>query len=532
MTTRASVPGSVAVEQRHWWLPSLSQFIWLVFFLGLLLTQWRLALINADGDACLHWRIGHWMIEHHAVIRSDVFSHTRAGAPLISKEWLSEVSFAACGDAFGWNGIVLLSAVLIATCLWLLHRQLLAEGTEPLLATALTLAAALACSVHWLARPHLFTHILAIIFAWQLRWFDLGRLRGQSLLFRLVPLMVLWVNLHGAFFTGLVIIGTFLIGNGIALFTCESSKRPEVQKKLATLALLAVGCSLVILVNPNGWKLPAHIMEFFRDPTLAHYTNEFRSPSFHSHGARGFLIELALIATTLMILRSRFSTVDLIVMGTWGFLALFAARNVPIFALLVTPVLAGHWQTALQTADTSCILNRYRRFSANLAQFNRTADGRVTALLVFIAALALVAKPRLVGGDAIVTSDVLSNRFPVAATSFLAAHPRAVHGEMFNDYSWGGYLMLATPDRKVFVDGRNDFYGTDLILEFDKVNQVRPGWDVVLRKYNVSWTILPRGHALNTVLALDPSWQLVHADEVAAIYGRVEKIPTSRDLSG
>jgi hypothetical protein len=102
--------------------------IWLVVLLTLCLSNWRLVMINADGDPSLHWRIGHWMIEHRAVIRVDQFSHTRFGAPLISKEWLSEVIFAAADDRLGWNGAVLVGALLIATTLWLPYRWLQAEG--------------------------------------------------------------------------------------------------------------------------------------------------------------------------------------------------------------------------------------------------------------------------------------------------------------------------------------------------------------------------------------------------------------------
>ena len=108
-------------------LPSFSTWLWLLFFLGLSLSSWRLVLINADSDPSFHWRIGNWMIEHGQVIRTDQFSHTRFGAPLISKEWLSEILFAAAGNLLGWNGIVLLSATLIATTMWLLHRRLLAQ---------------------------------------------------------------------------------------------------------------------------------------------------------------------------------------------------------------------------------------------------------------------------------------------------------------------------------------------------------------------------------------------------------------------
>jgi hypothetical protein len=505
---------------RHRWLPTIGLALWLAFFLGLMLSQWRVVMINADGDACLHWRIGNWMIEHRAVIRTDVFSHTRLNAPLISKEWLSEVLFAAVGDALGWNGIALLAAVLIATCLWLLHRLLLSERIDLLPATALTLVAATAGTVHWLARPHLFTFLLTVIYTWQLRRFDRGELGARQLFWRLVLLMVLWVNLHGAFFTGFVIIGTYFAGNAIGFITAEADARPAIQSKLVGLGLVLVGCSLATLLNPNGWRLPAHVIEFLRNPVLAHYTNEFRSPDFHSAAAHGLLIEFAVIALTLMFLRPVMSATDVVVMGTWGLLALMAARNIPIFALVVTPILAKQWQAGLANAAPGRWLDFYRRLSENVTTLNRAADGRATVAVVLLALLAVLAKPNLVGGSPIITTDVLSNRFPVAAVRFVNAHPQAVHGEMFNDYGWGGYLMLTMPAHRVFVDGRNDFYGPDLIREFSAVNTVETNWETVLHKYGVGWTILPRTHPLNMLFSLRNDWAVTYTDNVTAIYAR------------
>ena len=511
------------MNARHRWLPTIGLSLWLVFVLGLMLSQWRLVMINADGDACLHWRIGNWMLQHRAVIRVDPFSFTRANAPLISKEWLGEVLFAAAGDALGWNGIALLAAVLIATCLYLLHRQLLAEGIDLLPATALTLLAAAAGTVHWLARPHLFTLLLAVIFTGQLRRFDRGQLGPRPLLWRLVPLMALWVNLHGAFFTGFVIIATFVAGNAITFMTARADARSAIRSKLVGLGWLLTCCALVTLLNPNGWQLPAHVVEFLHNPVLARYANEFRSPNFHSAAARGLLIEFAVIALTLVFLRPVPRATNVVVMGTWGLLALLATRNIPIFALVVTPILAEQWQAGLANARPGRLVDIYRRLSGNVTTLNRTADGRATVVVALLALVAVLAKPKLVGGEPVIASDVLSNRFPVAAVQFVTAHPQAVHGEMFNDYGWGGYLILAMPAHRVFVDGRNDFYGPDLIREFSSVNTVETNWETILHKYGVGWTILPRAHPLNVLFSLRKDWTLAYADDVTAIYARKQE---------
>jgi hypothetical protein len=109
---------------------------------------------------------------------------------------------------------------------------------------------------------------------------------------------------------------------------------------------------------------------------------------------------------------------------------------------------------------------------------------------------------------------------PAAAVGFIRNNPQAVTGEMFNDYAWGGYLLWAMPERKVFIDGRNDFFGKGLCGEFNTVDETQPGWEAVLEKYRVGWTLLPPKHPLNALLALETSWKAAYTDEVAVVYTR------------
>jgi hypothetical protein len=117
-------------------------------------------------------------------------------------------------------------------------------------------------------------------------------------------------------------------------------------------------------------------------------------------------------------------------------------------------------------------------------------------------------------------TEPLANRFPVAAVKFLRENPAVVRGAMFNDYGWGGYLMLKLPEQKVFIDGRNDFYGPTLVEEFNAVSELKPTWEAVFERYGVGWTILPVQHPVHALLALRKDWEKVYADEVAVIYTR------------
>ena len=513
---------TVTTTQRHGWLPSLSAGIWLFLLLGLTLSPMRMKFISADGDPCLHWRIGQWMIEHHAVIRTDQFSHTRFGAPLISKEWLSEVLWAAAGLALGWNGIVLVSALLIATTFWLLHRQLLAEGNELLLSTGLVMLAALTASTHWIARPHLFTHLLTVVYAWQLRRFDRGQLSARRLLAVLAPSMVLWVNLHGAFFTGLMLIGIYFVGASGSLAGASSDRRAAIRRKIGQLALVGLACGAVSLLNPNGWRLHAQIIGFLRTPALTGLVDEFSPANFHTPGLEGFLIQLLLLGLLFLWGRVRLPAMDLLLIGVWGFFTLYSTRNVAIFAIVATPILAEHLQSVSRAARNSCLMRWYHRVSADVTELDRHARGRGLVAVAVVLLVAAMAKPRVAGGEPLIATDILTNRFPAAAVRFLHDHPGCVSGNMFNGYTWGGYLMLEMPEHKVFIDGRNDFYGADLVKEFQKVDNVQPGWEGVLDKYAVSWIILPTGHPLASLLVMRNDWHLLHdqPDPVATIYVR------------
>jgi hypothetical protein len=312
--------------------------------------------------------------------------------------------------------------------------------------------------------------------------------------------MCLWANLHGAFFTGFVLIGIYLVGS-----------------RSRTLVWVLLACAAASLVNPNGWKLHAQVLQFLRTPELAQFTNEFRSPNFHSGGARGFVLVLLTLAELLLVARPRLSASEVWLLGVWGYFALHSVRNVPIFALVAAPILTAHWNAFLQSVGRSRWMDWYRRVSARVTGVSQSADGRALAV-VSGAALWVAA------GCGLARTEPLADRFPVAAVEWLRANPQAVSGEMFNDYGWGGYLMLVLPERRVFVDGRNDFYGRQLVEEFNTVDDVKPGWEKVLEKYRVGWTILPPKHGLNALLALRADWRRVYADQTAVIYARRQRM--------
>ena len=473
----------------RWLLPSLTQWLWLSLLLIMLSQPWRTAMIASDGDPCMHWRVGEWMLEHRQIIRADVFSYTRFGQPIISKEWLSELLFALAGRAAGLYGLCVLTAVVIATTFALLHRRLLAEGNDMLAATAVVLLAAAVSCVHWLARPHVFSFLLVLLWNDALRRYERTR-RAWPLAAALGVCTLLWVNLHGAFLAGFLVLGAYWIG---AVFERDAAK-------LKTLTLVGLWCAAVSLLNPSGYELHVHNLAFLHSKYFTNYLAEYSSPNFHSLDYAPLLAWFALLFFCFAGKRPRLSPAEIVLVMMWTYFALYAGRNIPLFVLVTAPLVAP--------VLSDCVRGKWRAFSERVRQASDAGGGWAVILALALAVVALAPGP----------TQMPAKNWPVAAVGFIQAHPDEFKGRMFNQYMWGGYLMEAMPEHKVFVDGRADFYGETLVKEFEAATALTTNWAEPLARYDVGWTLMPTDHRLNLALALLPGWQRVYSDEVAEVY--------------
>jgi hypothetical protein len=479
----------------HWLMPSMTSWLWLIILLILLAQPWRTMMVASDGDACMHWRVGEWMLEHKEIIRGDVFSHTRFGAPIVSKEWLSEIIFAVAGRCAGLYGVAVVGALLIATSFALLHRQLLRDGNDAFVAVGITLLAAGAACAHWLARPHAFSFLMAVLWHGALRRFE-STGKARPLAVGLCLLTLLWVNLHGGYLAGFLVLAAYWLDAVIQ----------RNRRKLGALTAVGLLCGVASLLNPNGYKLHVHNIQFLQSDFFKNWLAEYQSMNFHGSEALGFLLWLALLFLTFALCRPKLSAASLLVLISWTYFALYAGRNIPLLAIFSAPIIAPVLSETMR--------KRTRAFSERFSLI--AGRGRGWPVVAAAAILTVVFVPRPV--------NLPADRWPVAAVQFIQQHPDQFVGNMFNQYMWGGYLMQVLPEHKVFVDGRADFYGETLAKEFNDITMLHPNWLQVLEKYDVSWTLMPADHQLNVVLALIPEWKRVYADTVSVIYRRLPAV--------
>ncbi|HEY7832091.1 MAG TPA: hypothetical protein VIG30_00885, partial [Ktedonobacterales bacterium] len=330
-----------------WLLPSLGDLIFAACLLGIIFVLQGRAL-GVDGDIGWHIALGLRTLGGD-LPRADTFSFTAYGRPLVGVEWLAEAAYAAVWRVAGLNGVVALAALLIAVTAAGLLAAVRARGVPLLLALPLALVAIALTSIAWEARPHLFSFALTLWWSeWLWRYWRDGR-RWRLWCFPAV--MALWVNLHGGFLAGLILLGTAV---AVAWLFPRAHGRAEPR----ALALTWLACVVATFANPWGATWIGYYAAFFSDPLVAAHTQEWQSPDFHTLAGRLFLaLLLLLVAAWIFGGRGAGRAEDGAAMrgtassagapeplawataGVWTVLALTAIRAVPLWALIVTPLL-------------------------------------------------------------------------------------------------------------------------------------------------------------------------------------------------
>ena len=185
-------------------------------------------------------------------------------------------------------------------------------------------------------------------------------------------------------------------------------------------------------------------------------------------------------------------------------MSLYSARNIPLFAIVVTPIIAATIQAGMEDIQI------FVRIGDNFKDMERRMRGILWPLTVVVATIALV-----VNGFFGVRNAYDARVFPTQAMDWLESHPQ--NGNMFNYFTWGGYILYrGWPQSLVFIDGQTDFYGEALTREYEQVIVQGTGWNDILEKYEVEWVLLPVSTPLAEALK-DSDWQILYEDPVAVI---------------
>ena len=485
-------------------LPRSLDVLFLAVFAGVIGLGPR--LLNMDGDLGRHLVVGGYILDSGTIPRADIFSHTMGGQRLTPHEWLAEVAFALVYRLGGLDGVVFLCALLLALTFSLVYKQASLRSERLLLPLGLSVAAAAAASLHWLARPHLFTMLFTVLWTGMLE----RTRRGETSSLWIFPaLMLLWANLHGAFIAGFAIWGMVLAGEGIEHFIYHKKNRRTIFS-LCGVGLLSF---LASLANPAVFDLWRTSLGYLQNGYLVGHTAEYLPPDFHQPSTWPFF-GLALFSFLMMIRsRGRMAPGHMILLSGWAVMAFISARNIPLFAVIAAPILA---ESAAKTSFVSRSGRVRPSIEANLHAVESSLRGHFwpAAVLIVLSVVFSLGIPLDFSHQGNHFDPAV---FPIDAANWLESQPQA--GAMFNYFTWGGYLLYRFwPSERVFIDGQTDFYGERLTRQYEQVITLGDGWQDVLNQYQVDWVIMPVDSKLASYLQNQPEWKTLYRDQTAVIF--------------
>jgi hypothetical protein len=489
-----SLAAAAALDRRGPWL-AWPQIVLLLALFALV----RAPALVGTPDTFWHLTAGQWIVEHLQVPDRDPFSHSMAGAPWHAHEWLSEVVMWTTWRAMGWGGLALLAVLCWGTALAIMTRFVVAR-LEPAHALLLVGLAAGMAMTHLSARPQALT--LPILVLWVSTLVTASE-RRASPPWWLVPVMVLWANLHGSYTLGLAL-SAALAGDAVA-----AAASGERRRAAGRWGLFVAACLAASMLTPFGWEGLRYTYDVMQQKLALATIQEWQSPNFHKpHPLEFWLLVFFGLA---MAGRVRLPWVRIVIILGLTHLALKHMRNVAILGwvapLVMAAPLARSWYTDRRPGRDA---ERIDRFFRSLAAPSPAAGWLVCAMVV-VGVLATLVQRDLVRPS--------PKWMPVAAVA-AAEKDGLLATLVFNAYNFGGYLILR--GIPVYIDGRSDMYGDPFLRDTLTVTMPRDAAAIQahLDRYRIGWTLL--SPEAPTVVLLDqmPGWRRVHADDVAVVHAR------------
>ena len=453
----------------------------------------------AEPDIWWHLRNAAYLVQHHSFPSVDTYSFSAAGSPWMNFEWLSELPFFLGFKAMGLQGVLTVYFVLLVLIYVGVYYRSCQAGADCKDAAIATLGAICLGAVSIGPRMLLFGWLCMVGLLLVL---DRFRRTGKSL-WLLPPLFALWINLHGSWVFGMIVlaltIASGLVKGEWGLIVARRWTAAELRKLLLTLAVSVAA----LFVNPFGYKLVLYPYTLLlRQHGVMQHLMEWQSVDFSNrYGKLALILILTILAAALFSRQCwRLDEVLLTAFALWT--ALSHQRFLFFAGLIVAPILAPR-------------LKLFPPYERKLDKPWLNAAIMAAALGVLFLSFPSSAQLQL----------KVNEEYPGTALEFMQR--QHINGRIFNQDWWGGYMEWNAPELKPFMDGRTDiFVFNGAFGDYLKAVMIQAPFEV-LDKYRIDYVLVEPRKPLTYVLDHSPAWRRIYEDNVADLYERVPAAKTN-----
>jgi len=492
-------------------LPSLSDLFFLFIVVWMFLAApdgWQRLL--RDADTTLHIRIGQQILSSGSIPAVDSYSFSKPGQTWYAFEWLSEVALAAAYNLSGYKGVVLLAGMVIALYLTLLLKYAIWRGANGMIALVIVLLSTTASTIDFHARPHIFTLLLLTGALWILEYNR--RARGR-LIWTLVPLTVLWTNLHGGFVIFFVLLA-LRCGGCAAEAWFWPQLRPERLREAKQLAKVGLACGLASLINPYGIYLHLHILDTLRSTWIMANVSAFLSPSFRSEEMYYFMLVLFAGLICVVSLVRTWHIVEPLWILFLAYASLTSVRHALIFMLVAAPIISLEatewWNSAVIGRSRASVLVMLHDMSGNLSARLRGTSAFIPAFILVLALVPGLSWPQQFAADA----DTIPMKLVEKHLDLLGS------GRLFTSDQIADYLIFRNARQKVFIDSRHNYYGDKIGNDYITIAGGGSTWRSLLDRYGIDVLLAETNAPITSLAKTTSDWVLVDSDKEYALFAR------------
>ena len=475
-------------------LTSKKESFLLIIFVTSLLVFIVCANYPIDPDMWWHLRNGQLVATRGSIPKVDQFSFTKLNQPWVNAFWLSDLIIYIFYKLGGLTLLVIIFAILGVITYISIFKFI---SGNFLLKAILVILAAISTSPEWTIRPQVISFlILSSLNIYIIHNNNLNWKKYSWLPF----LFLVWANIHGGYIWGVLLLIAVIIGNYVEIFVFKNKTINKLE--LNKFSLLSLISFLFITINPNGLdilKLPFQTINVSISSIM-----EWASPNFHDMIMQPFLWIVLLFITSSSLSKRRLPIDQLLKVIGFLFLAFISQRNIPLAIVVLLPIMIDNLSSLFNNNQ-----NNVSKKKSNLPRFVTYSLNTIIILcLGFACAIRIYS---------ITSSSKISDIYPTQAVNWI--HENHPKGNMLNSYNWGGYLIFNLPEYKVFIDGRADLYGNELIGTWWDIVSDKPDAMPIIDKYGVNFVLLEPDRPIIKTL-LDNNWKISYQDEISVIVSR------------
>lgn len=469
------------------------------FNLGLffLLTIFTLISGISTCDTSWHIKTGEWIVTNHKIPTVDVFSWyaIENGKEWFAHEWLSDIIYYFIYNNWGSIGLVFFTILTFGSCHFLLMKFTEKSWEKsPIKALVWFLIEIITYLFVLSCRPFIFNVLFMIIELYIL--FDLYNNKDSKKFYLILPLSILWVNMHGgssnlAYLLPIMFFICCIFPSG-TFFKIENEKK---DKAIVKKFLIAAGLGLIgLLFNPHTWEIILYPYSNMADSFMLNVIGEWSSPDFKT--SMGLLLAFPFILATIIFIATS-KKIKLLDLGLYAFFSFMFLRSLRFELLLfvaLSYLIFNYDDVSIEDFVDIEVVNKILKYA--------------TVFLVIVG---------LVLGICVIPNKSDKNYFKeFVSDDMISALKENPCDRLFNAYNIGGDLILN--DIEVFYDSRADIYtGGDFedgyyfeIMQID--DEYDYSFDNYLAKYNFDGIVTTSSTALDIYLNDNPKWELVYRD--------------------